>query len=199
MIQNGDLGELRYIASQRLNLGRIRSDVDALWNFAPHDISIIQFLLDNPEPLDVFRFGMDYVQSGIEDVVFLYIKYQKKIISQIHVSWLDPKKIRRMTIVGSKRMVVYDDIREDKITIYDKGIDKMADLGINMDFDLPGRFSFTYRSGDIVLPRIDMAEPLKLEIDHFLDCIEGKTICRSGPDHALNVTRILELANKKIE
>ena len=194
MIDSGDMGELRYISSQRLNLGRIRSDVDALWNFAPHDISIIQFLLDEPEPLDVFRFGMDYVQPSVEDVVFLHIKYPGKVMAQVHVSWLDPKKTRRMTIVGSKRMAVYDDVREDKIAVYDKGIDKMAVLGQDMDFDSPDRYTFTYRSGDVVLPRIDLAEPLKIEIDHFLDCIEGKAVCRTGADHAMGVIRILESA-----
>jgi len=126
LIDSGELGDIRYIYSQRVNLGRIRSDVDALWNLAPHDISIIQFWLGEPEPVSVSRQGMAYVQQGIDDVVFLNITYPNGVLVNIHVSWLDPHKIRRMTIVGSEKMVVYDDIAENKIAIYDKGIDRMA-------------------------------------------------------------------------
>ena len=166
LIDSGRLGDIRYIYSQRVNLGRIRNDVDALWNLAPHDISIIQYWLNEPEPIHVTRNGMDYVQDGIDDVVFMNIEYPDNIIANIHVSWLDPHKIRRMTIVGSEKMVVYDDLAENKITIYDKGIDRMAILGENMEFDNPKTFSFDYRSGDITIPKIKWIEPLKIEIDH---------------------------------
>ena len=118
LIDSGELGDIRYIYSQRVNLGRIRNDVDALWNFAPHDLSIIHYWLGNLEPLSVSRFGMDYVQDGIEDVVFLSVRYPKKILANIHVSWLDPHKIRKMTVVGSKKMVVYDDTHENKIGFF---------------------------------------------------------------------------------
>ena len=191
LIDSGELGDIRYIYSQRLNLGRIRSDVDALWNFAPHDISIIQYLLDDPTPISVMRHGMDYVQTGIDDVVFLDIVYPKKVMAHIHVSWLDPHKVRRTTVVGSKKMVVYDDIAENKIAIYDKGIDRMAVLGENMDFDNPDSFKFNHRSGDVYLPKIQFDEPLKLEISHFLDCIQNEIECLTGPEHALGVIRIL--------
>ena len=137
LIDSGELGEIRYIYSQRLNLGRIRSDIDALWNFAPHDISIIQYWLNDPEPLSVSRQGMAYMQDGIDDVVFLSLVYPGKIMANIHVSWLDPQKVRKMIVVGSRKMVVYDDIADDKIAIYDKGIDRKAMLGENMDFDQP--------------------------------------------------------------
>jgi len=153
LIDSGELGEIRYLYSQRINLGRIRSDVDALWNLAPHDISIIQYWLDDPKPVSVSRKGMSFVQDGIDDVVFLNIIYPNKVMANIHVSWLDPHKIRKMTVVGSKKMVVYDDIADNKIAIYDKGIDRMAVLGQNMDFDDPGTFSFNHRSGDVVLPK----------------------------------------------
>src|SRR5262249_16225222 len=135
LIDSGELGDLRYIYSQRLNLGRIRSDIDALWNFAPHDISIIQYWLGDPEPISIGRQGMAYMQEGIDDVVFLTLEYPGKVIANIHVSWLDPQKVRKMIIVGSRKMVVYDDIAENKIAIYDKGIDRRAILGENMDFD----------------------------------------------------------------
>ena len=129
LIDSGELGDLRYIYSQRLNLGRIRSDIDALWNFAPHDISIIQYWLGDPEPISIGRQGMAYMQDGIDDVVFLSLEYPGKVIANIHVSWLDPQKVRKMIIVGSRKMVVYDDIAENKIAIYDKGIDRRAILG----------------------------------------------------------------------
>jgi len=192
LIDSGELGDIRYIYSQRVNLGRIRDDVDALWNLAPHDISIIQYWLDEPEPVHVTRNGMDYVQNGIDDVVFMNIEYPGNILANIHVSWLDPHKIRKMTIVGSKKMVVYDDIGENKIIIYDKGIDRLAILGKNMDFDNPDTFSFEHRSGDVFIPKVKWVEPLKTEIAHFLDCIKNGTDCITDPTHALKVVRILE-------
>lgn len=165
--------------------------MDALWNLAPHDVSIIQYLLDNPTPVSVFKQGMDYVQNSIDDMVFMDIVYPDKIMAHIHVSWLDPHKVRRMTVVGSKKMVVYDDIAENKIAIFDKGIDRMAVLGENMDFDDPNAFTFNLRSGDILQPKIHFEEPLKVEIAHFYDCIVNGTHCLTGANHALEVVRIL--------
>jgi predicted dehydrogenase len=191
LIDSGELGNIRYIHSQRLNLGRIRSDVDALWNFAPHDISIIQYWLDDPTPLSVVKRGVDYIQSGIGDVFFMNIVYPNKIMANIHVSWLDPRKVRCITVVGSKKMVVYDDMAENKIAIYDKGIDRMAVLGENMDYDKPDFQVFNYRAGDVLLPKIDLREPLKVEIDHFIDCIEKGIKCITGIDHAKRVVEIL--------
>jgi predicted dehydrogenase len=191
LIDSGELGNIRYIYSQRLNLGRIRSDVDALWNFAPHDISIIQYWLGNPTPLSVVNRGIDYIQNGINDVVFMNIIYPGKIMANIHVSWLDPRRVRSMTVVGSKKMVVYDDIAENKIAIYDKGIDRIAILGKNMDYDNPLFQNFNIRSGDVLLPKIDFQEPLKVEIDHFIDCIVNGTECITGIDHAKKVVEIL--------
>jgi predicted dehydrogenase len=194
LIDAGELGEIRYIYSQRLNLGRIRADIDALWNFAPHDISIIQYWLGNPEPISVSRQGMAYMQDGIEDVVFLNLVYPGKIIANIHVSWLDPQKVRKMIVVGSRKMIVYDDIAEDKIAIYDKGIDRKAVLGENMDFDRPSSAQFNYRSGDIVLPQINFKEPLRLEAEHFTDCIRNAHTPLTGINHARAVVSILERA-----
>lgn len=194
LIDSGELGDVRYIYSQRLNLGRIRADVDALWNFAPHDVSIIQYLLGDPQPVSVLRRGMDYVQPGIEDVVFLHIEYPKKVMAHVHVSWLDPHKVRQMTVVGTKKMAVYDDVADNKIAIYDKGIEPKAVLGQRMDFDAPGPMQFTHRSGDILLPNIAFREPLKVEIDHFFDCIQNGEACLTGPDHAREVVRILSAA-----
>lgn len=195
MINSGDLGDIRYIYSQRLNLGRIRSDTDALWNFAPHDISIIQYWLDEPDPVSVSIHGMDYVQEGINDVVFMNIKYPGKIMANIHVSWLDPQRTRKMVVVGSKKMVVYDDIAENKIAIYDKGIDRMAILGENMDYDKPENLKFNYRSGDVLLPKIKFEEPIKVEIAHFIDCITNGTKCITDVEHAKKVIKILSNCN----
>jgi predicted dehydrogenase len=194
LIDAGELGEIRYIYSQRLNLGRIRTDIDALWNFAPHDISIIQYWLGDPEPVSVTRQGMAYMQDGIDDVVFLNLEYPGKIIANIHVSWLDPQKVRKMIIVGSRKMVIYDDIAENKIAIYDKGIDRKAILGENMDFDNPQPLPFNYRSGDILLPQVKFTEPLRVEAEHFRDCIVNSQVPLTGLRHARTVVSILERA-----
>ena len=194
LIDGRELGDIRYIYSQRLNLGRIRADIDALWNFAPHDISIIQYWLGGLEPVSVFRQGMDFMQEGIDDVVFLNLEYPSKVIASVHVSWLDPQKVRKMIVVGSKKMVVYDDIAENKIAIYDKGIDRKAILGENMDFDHPRPLQFNYRSGDILLPQIQFREPLRVEAEHFRDCILGNSQPLTDVSHARSVVSILERA-----
>lgn len=197
IIDSDDLGDVRYIYSQRLNLGRIRSDINALWNFAPHDISIIQYWLDESEPISVSAHGMDYVQEGIYDVVFMNLIYPGKIMANIHVSWLDPQRVRKMIVVGSRKMVVYDDIAENKIAIYDKRIDRMAVLGKNMDYDIPDSIKFNHRSGDVLLPKIKFVEPLKVEIAHFIDCIINGTKCITDVEHAKKVIRILSNCNSK--
>jgi predicted dehydrogenase len=196
IIDSGELGDIRYIYSQRVNLGRIRSDVDALWNLAPHDISIVQYWLNEPMPVSIKRTGMAYVQEGIEDVSFLNIHYPKNIMVNIHVSWLDPHKVRRMTVVGSKKMVVYDDLAVNKVTIYDKGIDRMAILGENMDFDSPDPINFNHRSGEVKIPEIIWKEPLQCEVEHFVNCIINNTPCQTGIDHARQVVSILEAGNQ---
>jgi predicted dehydrogenase len=193
LIDNGEIGEIRYIYSQRLNLGRIRSDVNALWNFAPHDISIIQYWLDNPVPVSVIKRGVGYVQENVDDVVFLNIIYPNKVMANIHVSWLDPHKVRTMVVVGSKKMVVYDDVADNQIAIYDKGIESVAVLGQRMDYDNQNYPTFNHRSGDLLFPRVDVKEPLKVEVDHFLDCIEKGTECITGIAHARRVVQILEM------
>ena len=196
LIDSGELGDIRYIYSQRINLGRIRSDVDALWNLAPHDISIIQYWLGDPEPVSILRRGMDYIQNGVDDVVFLNVVYPENIMANIHVSWLDPHKVRQMTVVGSKKMIIYDDIAENKIAIFDKGLNRMAVLGENMDFDKPNDFQFSHRSGDVLLPKIAWQEPLKVEIEHFIDCITNGVECVTGVEHAKKVVQILSTSER---
>ena len=162
-----------------------------MWNLAPHDISIIQYWLGEPEPISFQRHGMSYGQDGVDDVVFATIQYPDKVIANIHVSWLDPQKVRKMTIVGSKKMVVYDDVADNKIAIYDKGIDRMAVLGENMEFDKPGAFEFDHRSGDVIWPKIPWNEPLATEIGHFVNCVTKRETCLTGPEHARKVVQIL--------
>jgi predicted dehydrogenase len=127
-------------------------------------------------------------------VVFLNLTYPNKIMANIHVSWLDPQKVRKMIVVGSKKMVIYDDIADDKIAIYDKGIDRKAILGQNMDFDNPRPEQFNYRSGDILLPQVKFTEPLRVEAEHFADCIRNQRPPITGIAHARTVVSILERA-----
>ena len=195
IIESGELGDIRYIYSQRVNLGRIRSDVDALWNLAPHDISIVQYWLGEPTPISVKRSGMAYVQPDIEDVSFLNLKYPNNILVNIHVSWLDPRKVRRMTVVGSNKMVVYDDLADEKVIVYDKGIDRMAILGENMDFDSITNNGFNHRFGKARSVKVDWQEPLKVEVDHFAQCIQESAECLTGVSHAEGVVRILQFCN----
>jgi len=191
IIDSGEIGKIRYIYSQRLNLGRIRSDIDVLWNLAPHDISIIQFWLDEMDPLSIQRRGQSYVQKGIDDVVFLNIKYPNEIMANIHVSWLDPQKVRKMIVVGSEKMIIYDDMAETKVTVCDKGIDIMSNLGENMDYDKNIYPNFNHRNGDFYYPDFVWIEPLKAEIDHFAECILSNKKSFTDTFHAEKVIRIL--------
>ena len=136
--------------------------------------------------------GEEGIIAIVDDVVFMNIIYPNKIMANIHVSWIDPVKVRQMTVVGTKKMVVYDDTAENKILIYDKGVDRRAVLGENMDYDDQHFQAFDYRSGDIVLPKINFQEPLHEEIEHFFDCIIDDIPCLTGPDHAKKVVEILE-------
>jgi len=198
LIDRGELGDVRCIYSQRVNFGRIRSDVDALWNLAPHDISIIQYWLDDLHPVRVSRRGMAWVQPDIEDTVFLNLEYRTHVIANIHVSWLDPQKVRKIVVVGSRKMVLFDDVSDDKVAIYDRGIDRKAVLGVDMDYD-KGAQLFQYRAGDVLLPKIDFVEPLRAEAKHFLECVRSGQEPLTGLRHARSVVNILEKASDKDE
>ena len=189
-IDRGELGELRYIYSQRLNLGRIRDDVDALWNLAPHDISIIQYILNDEAPVNITRHGQSYIQDSIDDVSFMNLEYSNSVMANIHVSWLDPQKVRKMTFVGSKKMIVYDDIADHKIAIYDKNIERLEVMHNKMDYD-QSNYEVNYKFGDVVLPHIKFTEPLKNELIHFFECIQSGNEPISGLTHTKNVVNIL--------
>jgi len=191
IISERELGDIYYIYSQRVNLGIVRKDESALWSFAPHDLSVISYLLEQ-EPETVSARGESYLQDKIEDVVFMNLHFKDKKMAQLHLSWLDPNKLRRMTIVGSKKMVVFDDVESsEKLKIYDKGVNQV-------DYNSYGDY-ITLRFGDINIPRIDMAEPLKIECQHFLDCIIKNKKPLSDGYSGLRVIKILEAAQESLE
>jgi len=192
LIHQGELGEIYYIYSQRLNLGQLRSDVNAWWNLAPHDISILLYFMKEEMPIQISSHGMSYIQSGIEDVVFSTLTWKNGMTAQIQVSWLDPGKVRKMTLVGSHKMITYDDISDDKITIFDKGFDKVPRSGEQMDYDGLTNYKILKRWGNILVPYFDFQEPLKLEIDHFLSCVQTGQTPITHSIHGKNVVSILE-------
>ncbi len=199
LLTGDQLGQLYYIYSQRLNLGQVRSDVNAWWNLAPHDVSIMLYLMNGELPVTVSAVGVSYIQPGIEDVVFATLKWANGVTGHIHVSWLDPGKIRKMTLVGSRKMVVYDDVSDDKITIFDKGVDRVPKIGERMDYDQStGAYQLVHRSGDILLPKIAFPEPLKTESAHFLECVRKGSPPLTGPKHARDVVAILEAGQKAL-
>lgn len=199
LYESGELGEIYYLYSQRLNLGRVRQDVDVLWNFCPHDFSIMMFLLDRKIESISAR-GLSMLQPGISDVAFIQVTFEGGIGCHVHVSWIDPNKVRRMTIVGSKKMAVYDDVRSDrKIQVFDRGIHKGIFDASFGSYDNFGSFQFLVRAGDIFIPKIDATEPLYLECRHFVECIvEGKTPLTDGL-HGLRVVEALEAASHSMQ
>src|SRR5262245_4041686 len=191
-LADGELGRLFYVYSQRVNLGRIQQDVNALWSFAPHDVSIINYWLDQ-EPAWVAARGFSYLNGGIEDVVFLTLEYPSGVGVHLHLAWLDPRKVRLMTLVGSKKMLVYDDVSlDDKIKLYDKGIAHLDDfLEAPRSF---AEFQFQIRMGDMVVPTLQYDEPLQNECKHFIDCIRnGWRPITDGLD-GQRVVRVLQAA-----
>ena len=187
-IDSGELGQIYYVDIARLNLGLFDHNSNVLWDLAPHDISILSFLLQE-NPISVSAQGSQCAFKGIFDVAYLNLIFPKNIRAHIHVSWLDPCKVRRVTVVGSKKMIVYNDVdSEQMIKIYDKGVE-------SPDYtDGFSEFEYNYRSGDILIPKIHFVEPLRQECQHFLDSITNHTEpCSSGAD-GLRVIKILEAA-----
>ena len=196
LLAQRELGEVYYIDSQRLNLGRVRKDVDAIWNFAPHDLSIIQEWFRR-KPLAVHCHAYDYLQPGIADLAFIVLEYEFAV-AHIQVSWLSPSKVRRMTVVGSRKMVVYDDVA-GSVSIHDAGIDR-EHLGRSFsDFDSFGEFRLIQRSGDLHVPRLPHVEPLAAQCRHFLDCIFTGNEPSTNYREAADVVEILEAATASRE
>lgn len=192
IVESGELGEIYYISSVRVNLGLFQPDINVIWDLAPHDISIILYLLDK-FPVSISAQGKAHFKKHIEDVATTTLNFANGAIAFLHNSWLDPDKIRRTTIVGSKKMLVYDDINtNEKIKIYDKGVD------LPPYYDTYAEFHFSYRYGDIYTPRIQEYEPLRKECEHFLECIRESKTPKSDGYSGLRVVSILEAANKSI-
>jgi predicted dehydrogenase len=192
LVTDGTIGELLYVYCQRVNLGKVRKDENALWSFAPHDLSVILHLLD-AEPLDVVARGSAFLQEGVEDVVFVDLRFPGGKLAHVHVSWLDPHKLRKFTVVGTQKMVVFDDMEaSEKIKIYDKGVDRAGEVVSYGD-------ALTVRNGDILIPKISLQEPLKLECTHFIDCVrERKTPLTDGVG-GLRVVKVLDAAQKSLK
>jgi len=196
LIESGELGKIYYITSRRLNLGIIRENLNALWNLAPHDISILNFITGKM-PLKVKAWGGSFLKTGREDLAFINITYPEGIIANVHVSWLDPLKVREAVIVGSKKMVLYDDVdNEARIKIYDKGADKHASSESGSGF---ADFQIKLRAGDLVVPRIDMTEPLKQECRHFVDCAINDKTPKTDGENGLRVVKVLNAAAESLK
>ena len=192
LITRGDLGEVFYIYSQRVNLGKVRRDENALWSFAPHDLSVILHLLDQ-EPVDVVARGSAFLQGKVEDVVFVDLRFADGKLAHAHVSWLDPHKLRKVTVVGSQKMVVFDDMEaSEKIRVYDKGVDRAGQVVSYGD-------ALTVRSGDILIPKISLQEPLRLECQHFVDCVRDRKPPLTDGADGLRVVRVLAAAQASLE
>jgi len=190
MITKGELGDIYYLYTQRVNLGVIRQDENALLSFAPHDLSVILHLIEEP-PVTVSAHGESYIQKGIEDVVFVSLRFADGKMANIHLSWLDPHKMRKITIVGSKKMAVFDDMEvSEKLKVYDKGVRTPS-------YNNYGEY-LTLRFGDITIPNIKMVEPLRVEAEHFIQCIESRQEPKTSGQAGLQVVKILVAAQTSL-
>jgi predicted dehydrogenase len=193
IVQAGDIGEIRYINSRRLNLGLFQKDINVAWDLAPHDISIILHILEE-FPLVVNCQGNAHVTPGIEDVTNISMSFRHKRFATIQSSWLEPRKVREMTIAGTRRMIVYDDLEtHEKIRIYDTRVERPP------HHDTFAEFHYSYHYGDIYIPYIKQEEPLKAECQHFIDCIEKGTKPLTSGHEGLELVRILEAASTSLK
>jgi predicted dehydrogenase len=186
---SGELGELNYIYSQRLNLGKLRADENALWSLGAHDVSVVLHLAGE-EPELVEARGESYMRKPVEDVVFCFLRFPSGLAAHLHLSWLDPHKTRSFTLVGSKKMATFDDMElERKVTVYDKGFDQ----------DVRSYGEYITRAGDIRSPAIGNREPLRIECEHFVRCVESGTAPRSDGAAGLRVVRVLESLQRSLD
>jgi predicted dehydrogenase len=186
----GELGDqIYYIYGNRLNLGKLRADENALWSLGAHDVSVV-LMLAGEDPVEIVAHGRSYVRPGVEDVVFCFLRFPSGLTAHLHLSWLDPHKERRFTVVGSKRMATFDDMAiEGKVTIYDKGFDE----------DARGYGEYITRAGDVYSPRISNVEPLRVECEHFVECIRTGAQPRSDGASGLRVVRVLEALQRSLD
>jgi predicted dehydrogenase len=189
IVDSGELGEVHYVYSNRLNLGKVREAENALWSLGAHDVSVLLHLLEE-EPEEVLARGECYVREGVEDVAFCYLRFPSGRVAHMHLSWLDPHKERRFTVVGSRRMATFDDMElEQKVTVWDKGVER--------DFRNYGEY--ITRSGDVMSPQISNEEPLRIECRHFVECVRTGSEPRSGATSALRTVRVLEALQRSLD
>jgi predicted dehydrogenase len=189
LVAGGELGRLLYVYGNRQNLGQIRRDENALWSLGAHDLSVILHLVEE-EPIEAWARGESFLNPGVEDVVFCYLRFPSGVVAHMHLSWLDPHKIRRMTVVGDTKMAVFDDMElERKVTVYDKGPERRADTW----------GEWQARTGDIAIPKISNAEPLKLECEHFLALLRGEGDRLEAAREGVAVVRALEQLQASLE
>jgi predicted dehydrogenase len=189
IVDSGELGDVPYLYSNRLNLGKVREAENALWSLGAHDVSVLLHLLEE-EPEEVLARGESYVREGVEDVAFCYLRFPSGRVAHMHLSWLDPHKERRFTVVGSRRMATFDDMElERKVTVWDKGVER--------DFRNWGEY--ITRSGDVMSPQISNEEPLRIECRHFVECVRTGAEPRSGAASALRTVRVLEALQRSLD
>jgi predicted dehydrogenase len=187
---SGELGDIHYIYGNRLNLGKLRAEENALWSLGAHDVSVVLRLAGGEEPVELSATGECYMQEGIEDVVFAYMRFPSGLAAHLHLSWLDPHKERRFTVVGSKKMATFDDMElERKLTVYDKGFDQ----------DASSYGEYITRSGDIHSPSIPNDEPLRIECAHFVEHVRRGEAPRSDGESGLRVVRVLEALQESLD
>jgi predicted dehydrogenase len=189
LLDEGQLGGLYYVYGNRLNLGKLRAEENALWSLGAHDVSVVLRLIGE-EPEECVAHGESYVREGVQDVVFCYLRFPSGAVAHLHLSWLDPHKERRLTVVGARRMATFDDMLLDgKLTVYDKGFDEDAHTW----------GEYIARSGESFSPQISNAEPLRIECEHFLECIRTGATPRSDGHSGLRVVRVLERLQRSLE
>jgi len=193
IVESGDIGEIRYISARRLNLGLFQKDINVAWDLAPHDISIILYIMGD-RPTLVNCQGSAHITPGVEDVTMMWLSFPGERSAIVHSSWLDPRKIREMTIVGSKRMIVYDDVSPlEKIRIFDARVERPP------HYDTFAEFHYAYHYGDVYIPYIKQEEPLKNECQHFLDCIKHRVQPLTSGEEGLELVRILEASTESLK
>ena len=191
MVQTGELGKVFYLYGLRVNLGQVRKDENALWSFGPHDVSVALYLLGE-QPVRIAAHGKSYLQPGIEDVVFLTMEFASGALAHVQLSWLDPHKERKLTVVGARKMVVFDDMEpREKLRIYDKGVDRPPEYGSFGE-------SLAIREGDIFIPRIPAVEPLAAELTHFVRAAQRAETPRASAEDGVRVVRVLEAASRSL-
>jgi predicted dehydrogenase len=193
IVDHGDIGEIRYISARRLNLGLFQKDINVAWDLAPHDISIVLNIMGE-QPATINCRGSAHITPGVEDVTTMCLSFPNQRSAIIHSSWLDPRKVREMTIVGSKRMIVYDDVAPlEKIRIFDARVERPP------HYDTFAEFQYAYHYGDVYAPYIKQEEPLKTECQHFLDCIQDGITPLTGGNQGLELVRILEASSESLK